>query len=171
MRTTTEGTRSPHRTARSGAVSVVAAIGCVVGVPACSDSQDSPPEGWSTSGPICEPQAAVPSGGSCYAGQGYCNPMLLSPTPANPNLFCNYILWQGHFECVGSAGDAPQCAACSPGNEVAPDCAPGLVCLPTGRCARICCTDADCGGAASSCTTVSSYQSYLSACVAPGAGG
>lgn len=97
--------------------------------------------------------------------------MLLSPAPTNPNLFCNCINYQGHFECVGSAGDAPICAACSPGNEIAPDCAPGLVCLPTGRCARLCCTDADCGGAPSSCAVVSSYQSYLSACIATGAGG
>ncbi|MBI3204796.1 MAG: hypothetical protein HYZ29_24890 [Myxococcales bacterium] len=136
---------------------------------ACSGSQDSPPEGWAKAGPICDAMGATSSDASCYSGAGYCNPMLPSPAPENPSELCNCTRWQGYFNCVGSSGSAPLCSECDPGNAITPTCAPGLVCLPLGRCARICCTDGDCGGTPSSCTAVSGLAP-LRACTALEAG-
>jgi hypothetical protein len=97
------------------------------------------------------PIASDGTGGGCYGG---CNPIT---NDCQPGSVCDWDTSSGAYELVcWPTGNftAPLCAPCD--NKNGPWCQPGLSCVgnaaTTGRCAKYCCTDADCGGAPGSCT-------------------
>jgi hypothetical protein len=92
--------------------------------------------------PLCVglPETA-PSGGSCYSS-GVCNPVTNSGCTGEGEA-CD--LSDNGFTCFGPPNETPCGGSCD--NSTGPFCLPGHVCLGSGmtKCARYCCTDADCG--------------------------
>jgi hypothetical protein len=78
----------------------------------------------------------------------YCNPVTAAGCISGS--VCE-TAYPGVFVCNnGMTMTAQACAMCNP--DTFEFCAPGLHCMVSARmCARYCCTDADCGGAAGSC--------------------
>jgi hypothetical protein len=87
-------------------------------------------------GPVCTGLPAVaPSGGSCYANEA-CNPV------TNGGCQAGYACDEdgfGGFDCFAPPNTVPLCGSCA-----IDYCQPGMTCTGN-KCARFCCTDADCG--------------------------
>jgi hypothetical protein len=109
--------------------------------------------------PICAGLPTTPpSGGSCYAGVGSCNPGTNSECSGTPGSACD--LGETGYQCYGPPNDVACGGACD--GSSGPFCLPGFTCLGGGgsSCARYCCTDADCGGATGSCTDLTALAGY-----------
>ncbi len=113
--------------------------------------------------PACDAPAVAPSKGACFTGRG-CNPV--TAFGCQQGLGCvlgdddAYHCFASSVTCAISPSvvwcdDATNfvdlCGACPNGSGNGPYCAPTMACLTTGRCARYCCDDDDCGGG--SCDT------------------
>jgi hypothetical protein len=75
-----------------------------------------------------------------------------------------------NFNCYPAPNTGDLCGACDNQNTFCKD---GLTCVPTdaqgtGKCARFCCTDADCGGATGSCAKGFSNDPMVGLCGTPG---
>ena len=101
--------------------------------------------------PACDAPKIAPSQGACFSG-GACNPVTGEPCG---NLACDHWIANGEdvgYQCVNAGwatqpdpGPAPVlCEACDATKPMR--CANTLGCLTSGRCARYCCDDDDCGG-------------------------
>lgn len=93
-------------------------------------------DGSAPSGPTCEVPEVAPSNGSCYTG-GACNPV--TNEGCTDGAGCD--ISNDGFQCFPPPADATLCGACDPSSG--PFCGPGTTCAD--KCARFCCTNADCG--------------------------
>jgi hypothetical protein len=72
-----------------------------------------------------------------------CNPVTSAGCEAQAGSACD-LGAVGTFQCFPPPNEVALCETCTPG--AGKYCAPGMTCLfPVNRCARYCCTDADCG--------------------------
>jgi hypothetical protein len=100
---------------------------------------------------VCDVPAETPSNGSCIALQPglECNPVTAEPCDVAGGETCGYT--QNGFVCTPPPNDLQLCDACTGGEG---SCGPGLACLTSGNCAKLCCEDADCGGGGNVCQKV-----------------
>jgi hypothetical protein len=133
------------------------------------DSGDDGSTTVPTVDPLCTAPDASPSNGSCAPvdDAGNCDPITNQGCDFNDGGFaCDFN--QTGFQCYNNpANTAALCAACDVQNG--PACLPGSTCVPidqtTTKCAKYCCTDADCTGGHCDLTTLSQFISPAGVCV------
>lgn len=92
-----------------------------------------------------------------------CDPLSTTATCKGAGSACDLDLGSGQFMCYDPPNDVPVGGSCDNGNG--PFCAQGSTCTG-GKCARYCCTDADCNGQGT-CTALggAGLNSVIGVCV------